>query len=203
VTERAELYLAFVALVVVIGCAAGCRQQTPARVAGVYAHDSRRLVRLDTDYNGDGRIDARTYMRDGQPIRVEADGNRDGVIDRWEYYGRSGALLRIGASTRGDGLEDTWVAESGDERVVEISTRRDGLIDRREIYRGDTLSRTASDTNGDGHPDLWQELEQGRVARVLIDESGAHQGPTRRIVYRPGAEPVVEAIDQKDTDAAR
>jgi hypothetical protein len=172
-------------------------------VAGVYTHDSRTLVRLDTDYNGDGRIDARTYMRDGQPIRVEADGNRDGVVDRWEYYGASGVLLRIGASTRGDGLEDTWVAADGDRRLVEVSTRRDGVIDRRETYRGDTLVSTASDTNGDGHPDLWQELEQGRVARVLIDESGAHRGPTRRIVYRQSAEPIVEAIAAKDANAAR
>jgi hypothetical protein len=204
VTDRAELYPVWAGLAVVYALSVGCGEQRPARVDGVYAHDSRQLVRLDCDYNGDGRIDSRTYMRNGRPIRVEADANGDGAIDRWEYYDASGALQKIGASTRRDGVEDTWVRSTGDERIVEISTRRDGVIDRREIYRGEMLQRTESDTDADGHADLWEEIEQGRVARVLIDDSQAHAGPTRQIVYRAGAEPRVEAINgENDRAAAR
>jgi hypothetical protein len=202
VTDRAELYPAWAGLAVVFALSAACGAQRPARVDGVYAHDSRQLVRLDCDYNGDGRIDSRTYMRNGRPIRVEADANGDGAIDRWEYYDASGVLQRIGASTRRDGIEDTWVRATRDERIVEISTRRDGAIDRREIYRGEMLQRTESDTNADGHADLWEEMEQGRVARVLIDDSRAHAGPTRQIVYRAGAEPRVEAINGANDRAA-
>lgn len=203
VTDRAKLYPACAGLAVVFAVSAGCNAQRPARVDGVYAHDSRQLVRLDCDYNGDGRIDSRTYMRNGRPIRVEADANGDGAVDRWEYYDNSGVLQRIGASTRRDGVEDTWVGVTAGERIVEISTRRDGVVDRREIYRGDTLQRTESDTNADGHADLWEEMEQGRVARVLIDDRHAHAGPTRQIVYRSGAEPRVEAINAERDRAAR
>ena len=181
VTDRAELYTGAIGAAIVCVLISGCRDQRPARVDGVYAHDSRELVRLDCDYNGDGRIDSRTYMRNGRPVRVEADANGDAAVDRWEYYGASGALQRIGASTRRDGVEDTWVRTTGDERVVEISTRRDGIVDRREVYRGETLLRT----------------------EALIGDSDAHARPTRRIVYRAGAEPQVEPIEAEAARAAR
>lgn len=163
--------------------AAGCRGDAPARAQGVYAHDSRVLLRLDYDYDGDGRVDVRTYMRDGRPVRLEGDGNGDGVIDRWEYYGRGGELLRIGGSTRGDGLEDTWVHTKGEQRFVEISTGRDGRIDRREVYQGDMLVGVESDTNFDGLPDRWEEFRDGAVVRLMLDDEQRHGWPTRRIVY--------------------
>ena len=56
---------------------------------------------MDFDYDGDGRIDVRTYMRDGKPTRLEGDTNGDGLVDRWEYYDASGALTRVGGSTAG------------------------------------------------------------------------------------------------------
>ncbi|MGH9349717.1 MAG: hypothetical protein ACRD26_20895 [Vicinamibacterales bacterium] len=163
-----------------------------ARATGVYAHDSRALLRLDYDYDGDGRIDVRTYMRQGRPVRLEGDGNRDGLIDRWEYYGRDGELLRIGGSTRGDGREDMWVRTSGDERVVEISMRRDGVIDRREVYHGDTLVRAESDTNHDGLPDRWEDFRDGVVVRLMLDDERRYGRPTRRIVYDTQATARVE-----------
>jgi hypothetical protein len=163
--------------------AAGCATAPEPRAEGVYAHDSRALVRLDYDYDGDGRIDVRTYMRNGRPVRLEGDGNRDGVIDRWEYYGGNGALLRIGGSTRGDGHEDTWVRLHGGLRIVDISTARDGHVDRQEEYEGETLVRVASDTNGDRLSDRWEEFRRGTIVRLLIDDDRRHGRPTRRIVY--------------------
>jgi hypothetical protein len=194
VTQRAKLYLVpgsrfhvpgslFLFMVL---AAPGCASGPQERATGVYAHDTRALIRLDYDADGDGRIDARTYMRDGKPVRLEGDGDRDGVVDRWEYYSADGSLQRVGGSSRGDGLEDTWVRTRGDERLVDISTRRDGRVDRREIYRAETLVRVESDTNHDRMTDRWEEFSDGAIARVLLDEERRLGRPTRRILYEGG-----------------
>jgi hypothetical protein len=196
--------------VLVLGSAVSCAD--PGRATGVYTHDTRVLVRVDYDYDGNGLIDVRTYMRGGRPVRLEGDANGDGRIDRWEYYGAGGELLRIGASTLADGREDTWVVLAGahgaqaDERRVDLSTRRDNTIDRRETYRGDTLVRAASDTNHDGLPDTWEEYSGGTLVRLLIDDDRRHGRPTRRIRYGPGGAAHVDALDpadDKETDDAR
>ena len=201
VTERAKLHHKPVILAVLVVCSAACR--VPQRAAGVYAHDTRALVRLDYDYDADGVIDVRTYMRNGRPVRLEGDANRDGRIDRWEYYGPAGELLRLGSSTEGDGREDSWLLFSGDERHVDISTRRDGIADRRERYSGDELVGTQADTDHDGLPDTWEEFENGALARVLFDETKRVGRPTRRIVYAPGGGARVEQIHLEGTDASR
>jgi hypothetical protein len=167
-----------------------------AHVSGVYAHDPLLLVRLDYDNDGDGDIDVRTYMRDGRPVRLEADRDSDGRVDRWEYYSRTGALLRIGGSTRGDGREDTWVHTDGAHRIVEISTRRDGRIDRRETYEGDALVRAESDTNHDGLSDRWEEFRSGAIVQLMLDDERRNGRPTRRIVYGAGGGARVEIMGE-------
>lgn len=179
---------------------AGCSGSS--RTFAVYAHDTRALMRLDYDSDADGLIDVRTYMRDGRPVRLEGDADGDAVVDRWEYYGRSGELLRIGRSTQGDGREDTWIRIVGDERHVDLSTRRDGTVDRREIYRGDALVRAESDTNHDGLPDTWEEFEGGAVKRLLLDDEKRLGRPTRRIVYGAGGEARVEVITKEGGNAS-
>jgi len=174
----------------------------PPQAFGVYTHDTRQLVRLDYDYDRDGRIDVRTYIRDGKAFRLEGDANADGRVDRWEYYGASGELLRIGASAEDDGREDTWIRVVGDERHVDISTRRDGLIDRREVYREDVLLRAEWDTNHDGLTDRWEEFTAGVVTGVLVDEYRMLGRPTRRISYSPSGEARVERIEEA-ADAGR
>jgi hypothetical protein len=180
----------------VVLAATGCTRAPAERVSGVYAHDSRALLRLDYDFDGDGRIDVRTYMRDGRPVRLEADANADGLIDRWEYYGSTGALLRIGGSTQDDGREDTWVRMEGDRRFVDIASARDGRIDRREVYEGETLVRAESDTNRDGLPDRWEEFGQRGLVRLMLDDEKRHGRPTRRILYEtPDAARVETDVD--------
>ena len=181
----------------------GCAQQPQARVFGVYAPDSRLLLRLDYDQDGDGRIEVRTYMRDARPVRLEADGDGDGLVDRWEYYNRAGALLRIGASSQADGREDTWARLEGVRRIVDISTLRDGRADRREEYEGDVLLRAQSDTNHDGLPDRWEEFQHGSLARLLLDDDRRHGRPTRRIVYEAGGNARVEVVTADGNDAVR
>ncbi len=192
VTERAKLYLrtGYPPIWAVVALAAAC-SRGPA-VTPVYDAKTHELVRLDYDYDGDGTADVHTYMSDGRPVRLEGDTNKDGVIDRWEYYDTKGQLDRLGASSRGDGVVDTWLRESGSDRQVETSTARDGAIDRREFYRNGVLVRTETDTNHDGLPDTWEEFENGTVRTILMDEDKRHGRPTRRLVYAPGVEPRVE-----------
>jgi hypothetical protein len=193
--------VSFAALCAVLSTT-GCAGEARARVSAVYAHDSRRLLRLDYDNDGDGRIDVRTYMRDARPVRLESDRNRDGRIDRWEYYSRSGALLRIGASTQRDGREDMWIRTDGTRRIVEVSSHRDGRIDRREIYERDALVETEVDTNHDGLSDRWERYRGGAVVQLMLDEERRHGRPTRRIVYGPGGSARVETIGPEVPDAS-
>jgi hypothetical protein len=170
------------ALLAVAACSP--RPQVSAVYSGITRTEPRVLLRLDYDSDGDEMIDVRTYIRGGQPIRVEGDADGDGRVDRWEYYGADGKLLRVGAATRNDGREDTWTSVTDDEMHVAYSTLRDGVIDRVDIFRNDVLVRTERDVNHDGSVDTWEHVESGRLAMVLVDE--LHRGhPTRRVVYLP------------------
>jgi hypothetical protein len=149
-------------LYVLASVAAGCAGQSG--VTPVYDPATRELVRIDYDYDANGTVDVRTFMRAGRPARLEGDADGDGTVDRWEYYDASGRLERIGASSQQDGTEDTWVFPAGDETRMDLSTARDGRIDRREFYRGDLLVRAESDTDGDGSIDSWERFENGRLS---------------------------------------
>src|SRR3989442_2213076 len=70
-------YLILLPLVVSLAC-----DRRP-QAFGVYAPDTRGLVRLDYDSNGDGVIDARTYIPDRRPVRLEAGPGCGGRIDPW------------------------------------------------------------------------------------------------------------------------
>lgn len=176
--------------------AAACAPQPVA--TPVYDAQSRALLRIDYDYNADGRVDVRTYMKNGRPEHLEGDADGDGKVDRWEYYNDAGVLERVGGSTAHDGIEDTWAYQSGGETRVDLSTRRDGTVDRREFYRGDRLLRTESDTNGDGVMDQWERYENGRLAVLLIDDEKRSGRPTRRLVYGEGGAMRVEVDPDGD-----
>lgn len=144
VRAAAPWWPAAVALVALPGCGAS------GIVTPVYDEATRELVRLDYDYDRDGRVDVRTFMEKGRAVRLVGDTDSDGRPDRWEYYDASGGFVRLGGSSAGDGIEDSWLYASGDQRRVELATSRDGFVDRREFYRGDLLVRVEVDTNRDG-----------------------------------------------------
>lgn len=149
-----------------------------------YEVSSRKLVRLDTDVNGDGFIEQRTYLNGNVPFRTEMDTDRDGRIDRWEYVDARAGVVKVGSSSRNDGREDQWVYAAADgEQRVERSSERTSRVDRREFYRGETLARTEEDTNGDGAFDKWEVFE-GAVLRALAYDTTRSSGqPDRRVIY--------------------
>jgi len=152
------------------------------RVTAVY-DPAGTIRRLDYDTDRDGHIDMRAYLENGRTVRIEADGNGDGVIDRWEYYRADGQLDRLGTSSGSDGVEDTWVVQSGDQMRVDSATRRDGVADRHEFHDKGVLVRAEQDTNGDGRIDQWQRFDGGRLRELLVDTSRASGRPDTRLVY--------------------
>src|SRR6266850_5200907 len=153
VSERAKLYTltARRRACLVIACgslAAGVSCARP-HVTAVYDPDTRLVSRLDYGDEASGRIAARTYFSNGRAARLEVDADSDGSVDRWEYYRADGTLMRLGTSSGNDGREDTWVTQAGDSMRVDISTRRDGLVDRREFHERGALTRAEQDTNFD------------------------------------------------------
>ncbi len=200
VSQRAKLSLRVIMKSVVlasaiclIGCAAGEGKMTP-----VYDPATRDLIRLDYDVNNDGRVDVRTFMANGRPVRLEGDQDGDGRLDRWEYYDQNERLIKLGTSTERDGIEDTWLYQAGDTKRVETATARDGVVDRWEFYQGSRLTRVEMDTNRDGRVDHWEHYEGGALTSVLMDDAQNPGRPVRRLVYGTGDAPVLETDEDGD-----
>jgi hypothetical protein len=185
VSDRAKLYAALIVAVSLSACARD-------RVSPVY-DPAGTIRRLDYDTDRDGRVDMRAYLENGRTVRIEADGNGDGVVDRWEYYRPDGQLDRLGTSSEGDGIEDTWVVQSGSQMRVDVATRRDGVADRHEFHDNGVLVRAEQDTNGDGRIDQWQRFEGGRLRELLIDTTQSTGRPDERLVY--AADGSVQRLD--------
>jgi hypothetical protein len=177
VSDRAKLYAALM----LAAFLAACERD---RISPVY-DAAGTIRRLDYDTNRDGQTDMRAYLENGRTVRIEADGNGDGVVDRWEYYTADGQLERLGTSSESDGVEDTWVVETGNQMRVDLATRRDGVADRHEFHDAGVLVRAEQDTNGDGRLDQWQRFTDGKLRELLIDTSLASGRPDQRLVYGP------------------
>lgn len=186
----------------VIGVAVGCDQGSGSRRA-VPSYDdySRRLVQVSADQNGDGRIDQWTYLDGTRPLRGEADLDADGRVDRWEYFDAQSALILVGTSSRGDGVEDTWTrpAPTASGEVHVSSARlRDRLADRHEYFRADQLVRAEEDTNADGRIDKWERYEGATLREASFDTSFVKGRPDRRVVYDAKGVSYVEADPDGD-----
>lgn len=126
-------------------------------------------VRLDLQTDaGAVTVDARPSA-DGV-TRAGVDTDRDGVVDRWEYYDAEARLLKVGFSLASDGVEDAWAYHDADGQLarIEVSTRRDGAINRWEFYANGRMTRVEEDTDRDGKPDRWSRYEEG-----ILVESGS------------------------------
>jgi hypothetical protein len=67
-----------------------------------------RLRLLIYDASGRGRFDTWAYMDGERVLRVETDEDGDGIIDRWTYYGSDGTVEKTGLSSKRDGRLDSW-----------------------------------------------------------------------------------------------
>jgi hypothetical protein len=182
--------------IVCVGLVSCGADRTP--VTSVYDAATRELIRLDADTDRDGVIDARTYLRATTVLRTEVDTNGDGRVDRWEYV--AGTLIaRVGSSSLGDGVEDTWTlaASSGGEVIVDRALGGDRRPLRRETYRHDTLLRAEEDSNADGLTDKWEAFEGGRLRTVSFDTSGRAGRPDRRLVYDAAGQFAYLEVDDK------
>lgn len=172
--------------IVVLTVAWGCGPPAdPSRARASYDPFTARLTQLSADQNGDGRLDQWTYLEGNRPWRGEGDTDQDGRIDRWEYFDADARLVRVGASSRNDGVEDTWIfvqPVDGESRI-DRSRGRDRYADRREFYNGETLVRAEEDTNGDGRIDRWDRYQAGVLREAAFDTSFAAGRPDRRVLY--------------------
>ncbi len=116
-------------------------------------------VETDVDTNGDGRFDAAVAFKNDRLNKVGFSLANDGVIDAWVYRTYAGELVRI-----------------------EVSTKRDGTIDRWERYENGQMVRVDLDTNGNGKPDRWQTYKDGILMDTFVDanEDGKADGPPIR-----------------------
>ena len=64
-------------------------------------------------------MDRAEIFRDGAVARVESDSNRDGAIDRWQYWA-SGRLATEELDTDGDGVPDRRLVFGPDARLLRV-----------------------------------------------------------------------------------
>lgn len=79
--------------------------------------------------------------------------------------------IRTGFSTANDSIIDAWSTvdpKTGAMRV-EVSTKRNGTIDRWERYEKGVLVRVDLDTNGNGKPDRWMTYDGGIMMDTFLD----------------------------------
>lgn len=111
------------------------------------------------------------------------DTNLDGTDDG-SFTLEAGRLSKVGFSLAGDGVVDAWAFRDESNQIVriEVSTKRDGRVDRWEHYENGQMVRVDLDTNLNGRPDQWQILDNGIVVETVldVDEDGKPDAATSR-----------------------
>lgn len=126
---------------------------------------SYQLVHETTTRDG---LRMRRLFSDGLAVqRMALSG--DAVGPAVERAFKAGA--RLGYSTRNDGVIDAWVTRNVETEVVhtEVSTKRNGKIDRWEQYVKGQLVRVHLDSDGNGKADRWMTYEDGILMDTFID----------------------------------
>lgn len=113
------------------------------------------------DLDGDGRAEAKVFLRGGVPIRAERDRDGDGKVDEWIEYAPNGFPKVIARDAkRHDGKPDYWIY------------LKDGVVYRREW-----------DRNFDGKPDLITLEDRHHLIEKRYDNN--FDGKFEKIVKPP------------------
>jgi hypothetical protein len=201
---RTLFCLAVVCAAVSSACADPERERIKQTTKPTYDKTTGKLTELTYDRNKNGKIDTWTDMDGTRPLRSRIDLDEDGTIDRWEYYGDKGDLLKVGFSRKKDGKPDAWAYSGANDKVerVEISSTADEhKIDRWEHYAAAGLVSAEEDTNGDGHADKWETYEAGALKTAAFDEN-ADGKPDRRLTYANGQLTLIETLPGASGDYA-
>lgn len=137
------------------------------------------MTQIAYDADANGKPDTWAYMDGARVVRLEADENDDGRIDRWEFYPPGGS-----AGVR-----------QPPERI-ERATRNDGKVARWEFFEQGVMVRVEEDTTGDGRVDKWETYRDGALTVLALDTTGRGK-PDRRLLY--GAD---GTLDRIEVDAA-
>jgi hypothetical protein len=180
------------------------RERIKATSRATYDPESGRLRELTYDRNKDGVIDTWTKMDGSRVLSSAIDGDQNGKIDRWEYYGDGGRLEKVAIARANDAIADMWLYPGPDGKAAraEIATKPGGSVDRWEWYEKEVLVRAEDDTSGDGRADKWETFEAGRVVTTSFDENGDGR-PDRRLTYAAGGALVSIESDPDATGAYR
>lgn len=144
-----------------------------------------RLTEYWADQSGDGVWDRYEQYDAGGRLVVEgfdsgrgSESGRNGYIDEYRIYRKTtNNIFRRRYDADGDGViekQETMNAE-GVNIITEEDTDRDGLFDKRIIFRPDTalIREERFDTNGDGIDDVFQYYTQaGKKGQKKVDADG-------------------------------
>lgn len=138
----------------------------------LYGADGR-LQRVAYDRDDDRRAEVVTiFSPAGTPLRAQIDGDNDGVVDRWEYYGPDGRIAKVGLSRRTPGTPDVWWYPDGFGGAGrrEYDDDGDGRAERAEDLLDGLVVAEEFDTDGDGLRDRRVVRgPDGSVERVETD----------------------------------
>ena len=119
---------------------------------------NRKLKQAEFDEDGDGKFETVQYYNEqGKLIRVAADSNHNGKMDRWSYFSGN-QIDHTAFDTNGNGKADQWQYYDGGKAIkkVEYDTNGDGKADRWEHFTDGKLAKVELDRNFDGKIDLTQ-----------------------------------------------
>ncbi len=183
--KRLAFAVSFGLLLAALACSNSDQDRVKATSRGSYDPLTGKLQWLTYDRNKDGKVDTWVRMDGTRPIFSESDTDNDGVIDRWEFYGDHGELVRVGWRRAAPpkpgvvGLPVGVTPQAGTEPVL-----------------------SSSPTASGEKPDAWAYMgPDGQPERVEFSEVSPTTGKdiiTRREFYEHGK--LVRAEEDTDED---
>ena len=162
------------------------------------AKEEKVRVESDTDYSG--RVDAWEYFTDQVLVRAERDSNNDGQVDLKVYY-RDAERQRMIQDRDHDGQFETtqWFDRPPWSMVMEVDTDVNGTPEGIYSYQDGVLREKLVDENADGGFDLKEVYnEDGKLIRS--EEEPDDEGRFRLVWVYDDKETAIRAEKDQDGD---